>query len=274
MTERTNTKNRSKFWQILLLAALLALPSIRGAAQNLVVDGSFETPYVTNATRSEFFDPTNLSPWQTTATTFEIWTNGWENPAAGVGRTISADGVQNLEIISMGSTNVTIWQTVPTVTGERYRFSFYFSPRPNSSSDLLTVSINSNSVLSQIENGLGLSDFNWQLFTTNFVAASNLTTLAFSDQSLNNGGSGSHIDGVVLEHIPWLTIQTSDGGGLTVSWLGVSNETYQLQFRSNLTAGSWSNLNSPFVGKNAAIVVPVTPAANAPIGFYQVVVLP
>lgn len=165
-----------------------------------------------DATKVDY--PTTLPPWQTTATNFEIWTNGWSNPGAGVGACYSTDGVQNLEIISTGITNATVWQTVPTVTGERYFFRFYYTPRPASASDLFTVSINSNQVFSAVENGNGLTTFNWQLFTTNFVADSNMTMLAFSDLSLSNRGAGTHIDGVVLEHMPWLRIGAGAGGEL------------------------------------------------------------
>ena len=239
-------------------------------AQNLINDGSFETPYVTNATKVDY--PTNMGLWQTTATNFEIWTNGWENSAAGVGPCYSADGAQNLEIISAGVTNAIVWQTVPTVGGERYCFRFYCSPRSKSSSDLFVVSVNSNDILSRVEDGAGLTNFSWRLFTTNFVAISNLTTLAFSDLSLSNGGSGTHIDGVFLEHIPWLTIQTGADGGLAVSWFGVSSEIYQLQYRTDLVAGSWNNVGSAVTGNNLIISIPVD--MDVPQAFYRVVTGP
>ena len=268
MTEKIK-EHRAGLLRIFVVGMLTACVT-NGRAQNLVVDGSFETPYVTNATKDMF--TTNMPPWQTTATNFEIWTNGWENGAAGVGPCFSADGTQNLEIISSGVTNATVWQTMPTVAGERYFLRFYYSPRPKSASDLFAVSINSNQIFSAVEDGDGLTNFNWQMITTNFVAVSNMTTLAFSDASLDNGGAGTHIDGVLLEHVPRLTIGAGAGGGLAVSWLGVSNEIYQLQSRTDLVAGGWGNVGSAVVGTNSTISISVS--ADWPQEFYRVVTGP
>ncbi len=253
-----------------LIASTLLILAATGFSQNLVVNGSFEMPPVTNATKVAF--PTSLSPWQTTSPTFEIWTNGWNNPSAGIGSQLSADGHQNLEILSEG-TNVTVWQTVPTIVGELYVFSFYYSPRPKSASDLFTVSINSNSVFSAVEDGSGLASFDWHQFTTSFVAQNNFTTLIFSDQSLTDGGSGTHIDGVVLEHQPGLSI-SPNGAGLRISWLGATNVTYQLQFRTNLLAGDWIDFGSPVPGSNSTSSIFVTPSPGVPLGFYRLEVEP
>lgn len=263
-------KRNGIFRKLLLFGVLLRLPVVEGLAQNLLVNGSFESPAVTNATKVEY--PTNLPSWQTTATNFEVWTNGWKNPAAGLGPLDSTDGHQNLEIISEG-TNATVWQTAPTVVGERYAFSFYYSPRPQSSSDRFVVTINSNQCLSVIEDGDGLTNFDWQRFTTSFVAASNLATLAFSDTSLTDGGSGTHIDGVVLEHEPWLQIEPA-APGVNLSWLGVSNERYQLQFQTNLAATNWINFGSLIQGMGTTNLVHAMPPVGASQAFYRLLLEP
>jgi hypothetical protein len=173
--------------------ALLAGSSF---GQNLVVNGGFESPAVTNKTNVAYPDPATMFPWQTTATNFEIWTNGWTN-GNGIGPLFSADGGQNLEILST-TNQATVWQNVPTIPGVDYVLSFFHTPRPGQRS-ILTVSANSNTVAIFDENGLGLTNFAWQQFTTDFTATSNLTTVSFNDLSLNFGGAGTHIDGVVLE---------------------------------------------------------------------------
>jgi hypothetical protein len=178
-----------------LAATLLTVGS--GFGQNLVVNGSFESPPDTNGTRVAYFDAAEMFPWQTTAPIFEVWTNGWTNEKTGVGPVYSADGGQNLEILST-TNQATVWQTVPTVPGTSYVFSFFHTPRPGASS-ILTVSVDSNIVAIFYESGVGLTNFTWQQFATNIVAAGNFTTLSFSDLSLNYGAAGTHIDGVVLE---------------------------------------------------------------------------
>jgi hypothetical protein len=273
MIQRSAKKQGRRLLQNILFIAMLAVPVIKGHAQNLLVKGSFETPFVTNATKVDYPAPTNMWPWQTTATNFEVWTNGWDNPKAGTGPLYSADGGQNLEILST-TDNATVWQTTPTVVGERYTFGFYYTPRPGISPDQFTVSINSNKILSLVEDGSGLTNFDWQRFTTNFMAAGNLTALSFSDVSLSGGGAGTHIDGVVLEHLPFLTIQNAAGAGPYVDWVGVSNETYQLESSTNLVAGGWNNLGPPVSGNGTTNSYPMTPIPGVPQVFYRLVTGP
>ncbi len=178
-----------------VLAAFSLLTAAR--AQNLLVNGSFETPPVTNKTHAMFPDPATMYPWQTTAPEFELWTNGWVNHKTGVGPTHSADGGQNIEILS-NTNQATVWQVVPTIPGSNYVFSFFHTPRPGTPS-VLTVSLNTNIVAVFYENGVGLTNFAWEQFATNFTADSNYTTVSFSDLSLNYGGAGTHIDGVTIE---------------------------------------------------------------------------
>src|ERR1051325_10508113 len=82
-------------------------------AGNIVVNGSFETPFATNATKVGFPAPAAMSPWQTTATNFEVWTNGWRNNVTGVGPLFSADGGQSLEILST-TNHATVSQVLMT----------------------------------------------------------------------------------------------------------------------------------------------------------------
>ncbi len=261
--------SKRRFLQSTLPAGLLVCSVASGWTQNLLANGSFETPHVTNATKVSFADPAGLLPWQTTATNFELWTNGWKNSNAGMGPLFSADGGQNLEILS--STNdASVWQTVPTLPGEHYTLSFYYSPRPGAAADGFSVDVNSTNILAVVDDGSELVDFDWQQFATTFVADTNLTTVSFSDFSFNGGGSGTHIDGVVLEHVPAVTIQKAAGSGVHIQWVGVSNEFYRVQFRTNLIAGNWSNLGGTIFGSNAINSISITPDSNTPRAFYRV----
>jgi len=219
-------------------------------AQNLVVNGSFASPAVTNAIKWQFFPATNLWPWQTKETVFELWTNGIVDKIDIVtNAAYSAPGCfQNLEIQANAGTN-TVWQTVPTIAGESYYFSFYHTPRAYFTSQL-TVSVNSNVVASILENGSVLTNFAWNLFLTNFVANSNLTTLSFKDVNSAKPSNGTHIDGVVLEHIPRLVLQYTNFSTLNGHWFGVSNETYHLQYTTNLASTNWSDIGTSVTGNN------------------------
>ena len=164
-----------------------AVRSSYGSATNLIVNGSFETPLVPD-NQSSMIPATNMSPWQTTASNFEIWADGNAD-------TVSADGRQNLEILP-SKKNVTVSQTVRSEPGKDYTFSFYHTPRPGCHSTL-TVSVNSTVLCIFTENGTDLTNFSWQRFMTNLTAASDTMTLSFNDVSTNT--AGTHIDGVVLE---------------------------------------------------------------------------
>ncbi len=253
---------------------MVCLLTAQGKAQNLVVNGTFSTPPVTQSVNWGYFPASELSPWQTQEAVFELWTNGLVAPAAYLTNAVySAPGCnQNLEIEAETGPN-TVWQTVPTVAGEMYLFSFYHTPRPHYSSQL-TVSINSNVVASIYENADGLTNFDWRQFTTNFVAIGNLTTLAFADVPITMASAGAHIDGVVLEHVPRLAIGALNAPGFAGSWLGVSNEIYQLQYSTNLTALNWVNWGPPVQSDSTTNFTFTDTMTNTPQKYYRVLVDP
>ena len=186
-------------WGAHKLWRMLAAHPVPAQPQNLVVNGSFEWPvgpFSGKGLPPNILNAAYLEPWKTMANTFEIWRDG--TVMTNVYDFKSADGSQNLEILS--TTNVqTVWQTVPTVPGVKYSFSFYHTPRPRVISHL-TVSVNNMVVGSFDEEGMMLTNFLWQKFTTNFVADSTQTTLSFADEAADP--RGTHIDGVVLTRIP------------------------------------------------------------------------
>lgn len=259
------------FLRPLLSLAVLFWIVFSVSAQNLVVNGSFETPAVTNANHWAFFDPTNLWPWQTTATNFEIWTNGFVDDTTGVGPCYSADGGQNLEILST-TNEATVWQTVTTQPGQTYIFAFFYTPRPGFDS-VLTVSVDSNVVGTFTENGVGLTNFIWQLFITNLVAASDSTTLSFADLSVKSGERGTHIDGVVLEAPPQLTIELVGDSEVECLWPSVSNQLYQVQYASSLT-DTWTNLGAAVLGNGTTNFITDALDPDVPQRFYRLVTVP
>jgi serine/threonine protein kinase len=166
--------------------------------RNLIVNGSFERPVMPlpgNRLGLFVLDTTYLAPWQTTAGTFEVWADDMVPPRRNYAAR-SADGVQNLEILST-TNQATVWQTVRTDPGKHYTFSFFHTPRPDVVSTM-TVSINSNVIAIFQEDGSQLADFDWRKFTTNFVATGKRTTVSFYDRSATYAAVGTHIDGVVL----------------------------------------------------------------------------
>lgn len=166
--------------------------AITGFAQNLVVNGSFETPALATGTHYHV-GLGSLGPWQTTESQFEIWAN----PSPGES---AIDGTQHLEILDSAATS-SVFQAIPTTSGQSYTFSFFHSPRPGFN-NVLTVSVASSVVGTFNEQGSVLSAFDWQEFTTSFTASSSTTTVTFTDSAITAPANGTHIDNVRVTSVP------------------------------------------------------------------------
>lgn len=103
-----------------------------------------------------------------------------------------------MEILAY-ATSATVSQTISTVAGKDYSFTFYHTPRPGVNSTL-SVSINSQVIATYLENGASLTNFNWVKFRTNFTATADTTTIGFSDVAATS--AGTHIDNVVVTPLP------------------------------------------------------------------------
>ncbi|MDY7016055.1 MAG: PEP-CTERM sorting domain-containing protein, partial [Cyanobacteriota bacterium] len=91
------------------------------------------------------------------------------------------------------------FQDVPTETGQTYRLSFYFSPRPNRPATDNEFQVSFGNVFNlDFEAGAGGSGTDWQRFSTLVTANSDLTRLQFAYTG-NLNTSGSYIDDVRLE---------------------------------------------------------------------------
>ena len=242
---------------------LLAIAAASGicwvsSAQNLIVNGSFETPV--SKEWNTILSTNSLWPWQTTADSFEVWTNIDLFP--------SADGTQNLEILSTTS-KATVWQTISTTPGADYAFSFFHTAR-NGVDSLLTVAINSTTVATFFENGADLTRADWQRFRTNFTAVDGSTTISFSDEASYNGGT--HIDGVAVERLPLsVQIRVSD---VELSWETVTNKAYQVQFRSAATTNVWIDLGTVAWGSGATMRLKDAIPSSEPQRIYRIITVP
>jgi len=194
------TRNQCGALPLAVVVLLLAAAQC-GLAQNLVVNGSFETPVFPLGTYATI--PADMyAPWKTTEPRFEVWANGYaqETPRIHHGQpAYAADGAQCLEILSTESKIASAWQLLPTVQGHPYTLSFYHSPRPGFHSKL-TVSIDFKIIQVFDEDGLKNQSHDWKLFSTDFVAAASGTIIKFTDESTNTA-AGTHIDLVDVEPV-------------------------------------------------------------------------
>lgn len=234
--------------------------------ENLVANGSFEIP-VLGPAEPRAIPAGQMIPWQTTEGTFELWSDGFASGPSGP--TYAADGRQNLEILSQ-TNSATVSQSISTEPGKDYVFSFFHTPRPGVDS-VLTVRIDGQTVASFDEIGVGLTNFHWLRFRTNFTASGTSTTISFSDRA-ESATSGTHLDGVSVKPLAiQLSIRVLQ---VEISWETVTGKSYQPQYRSSLTTNIWVDLGAVVNGNGATYRLPDTILPDEPQRFYRVVAMP
>lgn len=171
-----------------LLAAVGLLVSAPAAAQqNLIVNGSFETPVVTAGSFSDFLTGSTAIP-------------GWTvfgDPGKGVSIVSGTfvdriafpaqDGAQWLDLTGNGFNSETqgLAQTVATVPGHRYQLSYYIGnvtdpEQVYGTTSAVTVLVNGTPVATDVNSMTGTTRQVWQQFTrTLFTATAATTTVGF-----------------------------------------------------------------------------------------------
>ncbi|TCD47025.1 DUF642 domain-containing protein [Chlorobium sp. N1] len=187
--------------------ALLSLPcatDARAEVTNLVVNGSFSLhPYDYSA--NYYAGSTQLTGWTITTGSVDIIEYGY-------------NGTDALDID--GASPGAISQEIATVIGEEYTFSFAYSDNPwagnipsmsataTGDSELSTVTVTGPGAANATD------DMRFSVYTTTFVADSELTTLTFT--SLSTSGSA----GVVLDDIQLYASPVPEPASLVLIGLG------------------------------------------------------
>lgn len=166
------------------LCAAMVVPAAAQAADNLLVNGSFENPTVSNGT---YVVLSTLPGWT-------VHSNGVEVRNALVGNAIDGKNFIELDV----DRNSQISQSFATVIGADYLFDFYYSPRPgvaqNSNGILAFVSSTNNQVLASgtyARSGVGNSGNVWQQYSLLFTAVSESTTVGFGAIGASDSLGGS-----------------------------------------------------------------------------------
>jgi hypothetical protein len=79
-----------------------------------------------------------------------------------------------------------------------------------------------------------------------------------------------------LPQVPALSIGPSQANpsALSLSWFGNTNENYQVQSRTSLGSGTWTNLDSVIPGQGAASTLALPVAPGDPARFFRLMVTP
>lgn len=208
-----------------LLAGLLLLPAAPGFARaattegltcdsevNLLLNGSFETPEVT--------DEEN---WDVFPSPVDNWIVEWLNPTPEEGKPevgylelqvagyyASADGDQFAEldsnwqgpggtITSPHDASVRIYQDIATIPGATYSLSFAFSARPgyDANDNVVEASWNGAAIDTVDADGTALTNTDWTVHTYEVVATGPVTRVQLSDAGTPNS-FGTFLDNTSL----------------------------------------------------------------------------
>ena len=175
--------------RIALLALALIAP-MSTARADMILNGGFEAPVITNPSFSTF---QSIPGWTTAfGPGIEI-----QNHVAGS----PFEGNQFVELDS--SANSGMYQDIGTVIGQQYLLSFAYSPRPGVAANSTGIDVLwGGSLVSGIaQSGVGLSDTAWQIFTFNLTATSDVTRLQFNATGISDS-LGGYIDAVSVNAVP------------------------------------------------------------------------
>jgi len=182
--------------QVCTLLVALAAVAAPAFGQNLVTNGSFETPVYPNGVNW----PVPVTGWTIAPDSgFEVWTNS--GPAA--------DGAQFLELDV--TTCDTISQTLTTVSGLRYRVRYAYSARPGVADNRVEVRWNGQLISSASANGVGLTNPSWTYYSAEVQATGVSTALTFANVDACDG-VGSFLDDVSVTEVE--PVPALGGGGL------------------------------------------------------------
>jgi hypothetical protein len=177
-------------------ANVLLFPS---RAQNLIVNGSFETPAATSP--YWFFTipggSNGLAPWVVSSNSIDVVNSSnytdWAAPAFDDAQAVDLDGTPGPGQIA---------QTFPTVPGTVYRLSFAYGNNfdnqrnPSAAVRIYDESGESLGPLTITHSTSTQGNLDWQVFATNFTANGTSSTLEFT--SLTPPGSGGADNGGIL----------------------------------------------------------------------------
>ncbi len=170
------------------------VPDSCGVGVERILNGSFETPVVSNPGLWDIF--TTGFDWVAE----KVSDNSSElefQRGYGAGETGSAwtprDGEQIVELDGNGATR--IYQDITTVIGATYDISYSFSARPNVASNNLSVSVDATEVDTQQADGTGMTNTSWIDDTVSFVATGTTTRVQFENTDTSDS-LGTFLDNV------------------------------------------------------------------------------
>lgn len=190
----------------LAFLALLGQLSTSAFAQNLITNGSFESPVVSPTGYTEFpVGDSALSGWTVFGPSgMNVAIVGGSLASSGV--TFPAqDGVQWLDLSGTNSRNTEgVQQSVTTVAGRQYQLSFYIGNTTGGgvfgSTSTVEVLVDGAVAFTDTNSAINATSLTWQQYSHTFVATGSTTTIGFRNADPANDDNNS-LDNVVLTEV-------------------------------------------------------------------------
>jgi hypothetical protein len=160
----------------------------------------------------------------------------------------------------LGKDMQTVHSIVPCPAGDPIPFHFDYG------------FIFSGSIEFHIDPGPPPYGLNWSYAVSNATDALRINgRLGLAAQNCLDVPNRFSHSNVVAVLMPEASIRISE---VEVCWTSVSNQNYQVQYRSTLTTNAWTNLGSPVAGTNSTTCITDKVALGQPQRFYRVVTVP
>ena len=211
-----------KIFLATIISGMLLAVAPTVLAANLVENGGFEEPVVTDSAQWDIFPDgtTGLGwtvEWRSDIPTY--WPNpgNWDRPDPalqelhrGVNGWLPQEGDQYAELdtdwdgpgggLNGEPASVKIYQDLPTGAGCQYDLIFYFSPRPGTPADDNVLEVMWDGTILETISRAGSSINDWSEYTYTVTASGATTRLEFTDLGTANS-LGTFLDNVIVEEI-------------------------------------------------------------------------
>jgi subtilisin-like proprotein convertase family protein len=261
------------------LAAVFPLGAVQTTVVTQVFNNASTITIVDNASASPYPSTLSVSSVSTPVTKVTATINGWSHTyPSDVGMLLVGPGGQKVKLVGGAGTGTDVNGVVLTfddAAGVSLSTSVItngtYLPTDLASSEVFNSPAPASPYGSTLAPLTVTPNGTWSLYVQDFVV---------SDSGSISGGwslrfvtSSSTTNCCTSFPAPTLTTTTYSNSIVRFNWSALPGPHYQVQYRTNLTAGAWQNLGSSILGTNTTMGITDT-AGDSPIRFYRVLVGP
>ncbi len=200
----------NKLLPLIVSSVLGILTAGNAIADNLILNGGFETPAPTNGYYVCYTGGYYLAGWTVLGNDIDLISTNYGEPQYGVNSFNSHDGVSSIDLTGSGNNGNSgptdgVQQAVSTLAGQTYIISFWVGTASGSmyytTPSTIDLSINGGERMSFTNANFTPRAVNWEQFSYVFTATGYSTTIAFfNDTPQNNHYAG--LDTISMSPVP------------------------------------------------------------------------